>query len=115
MAGDGHSVHSSCMDRARRSALKQFALAGMAVSLARTVKAEDPHLSVKDPAARALGYVEEAAKVDAQKQQSYAAGQICENCLQLAGKDGASYRPCSVFPGKLVAARGWCSSWTPEI
>ncbi len=77
--------------------------------------AQAPHLDVKDPAAVAVGYVETAAKVDPKKYPTYAQGANCENCLQLQGAEGAAYRPCTLFPGKLVAAAGWCSAWTAEI
>jgi High potential iron-sulfur protein len=74
-----------------------------------------PHLDVKDPAAVAVGYVESAATVDPKKYPSYSQGSNCENCLQLQGAAGAGYRPCTLFPGKLVAAAGWCSAWAAEI
>jgi hypothetical protein len=77
--------------------------------------ATEPHLDVKDPAAVAVGYVEDAAKVDAKKYPDYTQGSSCENCLQLQGAAGAGYRPCTLFPGKLVAVAGWCSAWTAEI
>ena len=49
------------------------------------------------------------------KNPGYAPGSRCDNCLQLQGKAGDAYRPCGLFPGKLVSAGGWCKSWTPEI
>lgn len=76
---------------------------------------EPPTLDVKDPAAVALGYVENAGEVDAKKYPSYVKGSNCENCLQLQGKAGTHYRPCSLFPGKVVAVSGWCSGWTAEM
>ena len=45
----------------------------------------------------------------------YVAGSNCDNCLQLQGKPGNNYRPCSLFPGKFVAVSGWCSGWTAEM
>lgn len=37
--------------------------------------------------------------------------QYCSNCvLYAAGKDGKG--KCSLFPGKLVAEKGWCTSWS---
>jgi hypothetical protein len=72
-------------------------------------------LDVKDPAALALGYVESAAQVDVKKYPNYTQGSNCENCLQLQGSAGNNYRPCSLFPGKLVSVSGWCTAWTPEI
>jgi hypothetical protein len=76
---------------------------------------QPPHLDVKEPAAAAVGYVESAAKVDLKKYPTYSQGSSCENCLQLEGAAGAPYRPCTLFPGKLVAAAGWCSAWAAEI
>jgi hypothetical protein len=72
-------------------------------------------LDVKDPAAVALGYVENAAQVDAKKYPSFIQGSNCENCLQLKGKAGDNYRPCSTFNGKLVSVNGWCSAWAAEM
>lgn len=79
------------------------------------VGAEDAHLSPSDPKAMAVGYTEDAGTVDSKKYPAYAPGQTCENCLQLQGAAGASYRPCTLFPGKTVAASGWCSGWTVEL
>ena len=28
--------------------------------------------------------------------------------------DGDAWRPCQIFPGKLVNAKGWCSVWAPK-
>ncbi len=77
--------------------------------------AEAQKLDVKDPAAVALGYVEDASHFDSKKYPTYVKGSNCENCLQLQGKAGNDYRPCSTFGGKLVAVSGWCSGWTPEM
>jgi High potential iron-sulfur protein len=82
----------------------------------RPAAALDPApLDVKDPAAVQLGYVEDAARVDIKKYPTYAPGVNCANCLQLQGNAGEPYRPCLLFPGKLVNAKGWCAGWTPEI
>ncbi len=102
----------------RRALLKTLAIAaGSAVLLPvrRPQAAEPTHLNVKDPAAMALGYVEDASQVDLKKYPSYAKGSTCENCSQLQGAAGAAYRPCELFPGKVVAARGWCSGWAAEL
>lgn len=75
-----------------------------------------PHkLDIHDPAAAALGYTEHADTVDAKKYPAYTNGSTCENCLQLGGAAGSNYRPCNLFPGKLVAVGGWCSGWTAEM
>jgi hypothetical protein len=102
----------------RRTLVKNLSLgAGLSAALPwrPTRGAEPARLDVKDPAAIALGYVEKSAQVDAKKYPEYVKGSNCENCLQLQGSAGKSYRPCNLFPGKLVAAGGWCKSWTPEM
>jgi hypothetical protein len=102
----------------RRRLLTNLALAAGGAAVLPAIgaqAAELPHLDVKDPAAVKLGYVEKASSVDAKKFPSFEKGSSCENCAQLQGTAGAPYRPCDLFPGKLVAAAGWCSGWAPEI
>lgn len=102
----------------RRRLLRNLALAAGAATVLPVVRArgaEQAHLDVKDPAAVKLGYVEKAAAVDTKKFPGYEKGSSCENCSQLQGNAGAAYRPCTLFPGKLVATAGWCSGWAPEI
>jgi hypothetical protein len=102
----------------RRALVKNLSMAAVATALLRprqSQAAEPPHLDVKDPAALKLGYVENANQVDLKKYPSYSKGSNCENCLLLQGAGAAHYRPCNLFPGKLVSVSGWCSSWSAEI
>jgi High potential iron-sulfur protein len=102
----------------RRNMVKNFSVAaGICAALPWRLArgAEAARLDVKDPAAIALDYVENAAKVDTKKYPQYVPGSNCENCLQLQGTAGNNYRPCSLFPGKLVSVSGWCKGWTPEM
>ncbi|MGA9024752.1 MAG: high-potential iron-sulfur protein [Steroidobacteraceae bacterium] len=101
------------MHPTRRALLKSIALGAAALTVARA--GDTAHLDETDPAALALGYVEDAGRVNTAKNPGYAPGSRCDNCLQLQGKAGDAYRPCGLFPGKLVSAGGWCKSWTPEI
>jgi hypothetical protein len=106
------------MNVTRREVIKNLSLAaGLSAALPRhqAQSAEPARLDVKDPAAIAVGYVENAGQVDAKKYPAYAKGSNCENCLQLQGSAGANYRPCGLFPGKLVSVSGWCTAWAPEI
>jgi hypothetical protein len=106
------------MNISRRKALKNLGLAAgfsAALSWRPTRSAEPARLDVKDPAAIALGYVENVAQVDTKKYPAFVQGSNCENCLQLQGTAGNNYRPCSLFPGKLVSVSGWCKGWTPEM
>lgn len=58
-------------------------------------------LAEDDPMAMALGY----------KVTSEIAEQKCSNCQLYQGQDGDEAGPCAIFPGKQVAADGWCKSW----
>jgi len=75
-------------------------------------KAQDlPRLAVDDPTAVALAYVEDATS---STHALYEAGETCANCVQVQGEDGQPWRPCALFPGKSVAAGGWCSVWVQK-
>ncbi len=71
-------------------------------------------VSPSDPQARTLGYVPLASQADATQYKTYAPGQFCSNCALYAGKAGESSGPCPLFPGRLVSAQGWCSSWAKK-
>jgi long-subunit fatty acid transport protein len=71
-------------------------------------------LDPKDPAAVALAYHEDSTKVDPKKYPMHKPNQFCNNCLQLQGKAGEEYRPCNLFPKKLVHQRGWCKVWVKK-
>lgn len=88
------------------------------VAFAQAAKgAKLPMVSETDPTAKALGYYADATKVDTKKWPKRAgaegAKQLCSNCLLLNGgkvtTDPAA--PCTLFPNKLVASKGWCNSW----
>lgn len=68
----------------------------------------------KDPQAVALGYVHDAKKVVPASNPTYKPGQDCENCMQLVGKVGDEWRPCNIFPMKLVHKDGWCRVWVKK-
>lgn len=99
----------------RRALVEILSLGAAAAWSARVMSASPARLSVNDPQAVSLGYVEDAARADPKKFPSYVKGSTCENCLQLQGAAGQPYRPCATFGGKLVSITGWCSAWTPEI
>ncbi|MDO8248416.1 MAG: high-potential iron-sulfur protein [Rhodoferax sp.] len=70
-----------------------------------------PMLDEKEPAAVALGYVEDAARADKIKFKNYVAGSQCSDCGNYLGQSGDPAGACKIFPGKNVAAKGWCSAW----
>ena len=67
-------------------------------------------LDEQDPAAKAVVYQQDARKVDPRQFPNYRRGQSCATCA-LIEFGTAPLRGCSLFPGKLVAAAGWCSVW----
>ena len=109
---------SEPISQSRRDALKQFVLlcgAAGAMQAGRSAQAAGlPHLAATDPMAAALAYQEDAKKVDAKQFPTYKPDQVCSNCLQLQGTAGEAWRPCNLFPGKLVNSNGWCKSWAKK-
>ena len=65
----------------------------------------------KDPTAKALGYVANAATT---KDPAHKAGAVCSSCALFQGKAGDKQGPCSIFPGKAVASAGWCKSYVKK-
>ncbi|MEI6001889.1 high-potential iron-sulfur protein [Paraburkholderia bengalensis] len=90
---------------------------GCAVTLYATLAANrdaraDEKLNEADPAAKAVGYVADAAKVDKGHFPAYKAGQTCNNCSLFQGSPKDAWGGCTLFGTKQVAGGGWCSSYT---
>jgi hypothetical protein len=64
-----------------------------------------PLLSESDPAAKSEQYV-----ADAKQAKNAPPGALCSNCSIYGG--GTAQGTCTLFPGKLVKAAGWCKSWS---
>jgi hypothetical protein len=76
--------------------------------------ATGPMVDEKDPQAVALGYVADASKVDKAKHAKFEANQACANCQLYQGAADSQAGGCALFPGKQVAAKGWCSGYTKK-
>ncbi len=98
----------------RRVFMLQVAAASGTALLAGQAQAQAAMLSEKDAQAAALGYVADSTKVDAKKFPKHAATQLCSNCQVYAGKPADPAGPCAIFPGKLVASKGWCSAYVKK-
>ncbi len=95
--------------------LSAAAAAGCIIQPGREAKAQDlPHLTTDDAMAMAMKYTHDASSVDAAIRANPAAVQDCANCALVMGNDGDEWRPCQIFPGKAVNAKGWCSVWAPK-
>jgi hypothetical protein len=104
----------STVDRLSRRNLLQSLTLGLpllTVAAYQSVRAADASpLNPEDKDAKAVKYVEDATKAKGALPDS-----TCANCAVYQGKAGAATGPCQIFPGKLVKAAGWCSSWAPQI
>ena len=67
----------------------------------RALAADLPQVDPEDATAKALEYVHASTNPE----------QNCANCQLYTGEAGAEWGPCPIFPGKGVAAKGWCKSW----
>ncbi len=72
--------------------------------------ADAPLLSPDAPEAKAVKYVEDAARA-----KGAIPGSTCANCALYQGKNGSVNGACQIFAGKQVKAAGWCSSWAPQM
>ena len=100
----------------RRWALRSLLVActgGLALLRSPALRAEAtnrPLLRPDEPVAKAIGYVEIAAKVDVTANPSYRRGQSCTTCAYV-DRSTAKQRGCSLVPGRTVLPTGWCQRW----
>jgi High potential iron-sulfur protein len=95
--------------------LSAVAAAGCFVRPGTPVQAQDlPQLAEDDPMAVSLKYTHDASSVDPATRSNAAPDQHCANCALIQGEEGEPWRPCQIFPGKLINANGWCSVWAPK-
>lgn len=95
--------------------LSAAAAAGAMVIPGKEAQAQDmPKVEESEAMAQAMKYVHDASTVDPASRANPAAEQNCANCALVQGADGEEWRPCQIFPGKLVAAAGWCTVWAPK-
>lgn len=102
------------MKSSRRTFLITSLGAASALALSRQVLADQPKVAESDPTAQALGYKEDATKVDKAKYAKYKAGEQCNNCSFFQGKPTDVYAPCPMFGGKQVKGTGWCSAYNKK-
>ena len=97
----------------RRGFLAAVVGVAVAATLSPAARADDlPPLAESDPTASALGYKEDATKVDAGKFPQHKPEQTCAKCSFYQGTGPRA--PCTLFPGKSVAGPGWCSAFAPK-
>jgi hypothetical protein len=74
-----------------------------------------PQLSPNDPAAKTIGYTEDASKVDPKKEPLFKPNSRCTNCtfFQVAQAKGEN-APCTIFANQMVVGKGWCRAWSAK-
>jgi High potential iron-sulfur protein len=103
----------------RRSIVKGGLIAGAMLPMAGLISrnaaaAALPPLDPGDPTAKALGFVNDASKVDAKAYPTFKPGQKCGTCAQYQGKTGDATAACTIFAGKSVPQGGWCQVWAQK-
>ncbi|MFT7528856.1 MAG: hypothetical protein ACI9LY_004022 [Arenicella sp.] len=99
------------LDRRKFGKIAAFSIA--AIPLLVNAQPEDKKLAEDDPMAVALGYKENSTEVDSQKYSNHADAQLCSGCSLYVASDDA-WGGCAIFPGKLVAANGWCTAYAAK-
>lgn len=104
----------------RRQFLRTAAIAAVAAPIAFKLIARPaaaastkPPLPLDNPQAMALGYIEDATKVDKAKHANFKEGSDCNNCQFHQGETG-EWVDCMLFPANAVAGAGWCVSWAAK-
>jgi hypothetical protein len=91
-------------DKGRRAILKGLVgIPVLAIAGLQSTTSYAAMLTADDPTAKALSYTD----------KSTMEGKSCSNCMLYQGGTAAS-GPCPIFPGKEVAATGWCKSWAAK-
>jgi High potential iron-sulfur protein len=103
----------------RRSIVKSGFIAGALLPVVGLVSrnaaaAALPPLDPNDPTAKALGFVNDASKVDIKTHPTFKPSQKCSTCAQFQGKAGDATAACTIFAGKSVPEGGWCQVWAQK-
>lgn len=103
----------------RRSIVKSGIIAGALLPVVglgsrNAAAAALPPLDPNDPTAKALGFVNDATKVDSKTHPTFKPGQKCSTCAQFQGNAGDATAACTIFAGKSVPGGGWCQVWVQK-
>jgi hypothetical protein len=98
----------------RRQFILTLVPAAIALGTATSAQAQAAKVDENDPAAKGIGYKNDATKVDAAKYPSYAKGKVCGGCQLFQGKAGEPWGACPIVGNKLVNANGWCTAWVKK-
>ena len=108
-----HQLKDKVMKTRRQFMLGTFSGA-VTFGFAAFANAQASHVEENSPAAMALGYKQDATKVDSKKYLTYAAGRNCGSCTLFQDKAGDTWAACGALGGKQVNAKGWCIAWAKK-
>ena len=101
----------------RRRFLSRIALGAAAlpfINLAPAQAADLPHLSPDDPTAKALGYTNDASKLDPKTETAFKPGSACAKCALYTAPASGDWGACGAFAGKAVNKGGWCRAFAAK-
>lgn len=99
----------------RRTFVVYSTLGAAGLMTAGLTQAQPAMLLESNSQAKALGYREDSGKVISASFPKYVAGQKCAGCQMFrTPQAGAATGSCAIFPGKLVAAEGWCDAFVQK-
>lgn len=102
------------MQYSRRNFLIVTAAVASSLTIARHAGAQPNLVQESDANAQALGYKTDASHVDRAKYPKFQPGEACANCQFFQAKAGDATAPCTIFGGKQVYAKGWCSAYVKK-
>lgn len=102
------------MDNRRRTLLFVAPAVALGLAVGRDAMAQ-AKLTESDPTAAALGYKEDASKVDTTKFKNIVKGSNCSNCNFYQGAPTAPSAPCTALGGKIAMGKGWCAAWVKKV
>jgi hypothetical protein len=91
----------SNLDRRNFLKLSACSLVGITMGGVSLQALAEEQIKLDDPLAVAMKYVH----------KSTVEGSSCSNCAHIKGDATAEWRPCNIFPAKLVNNNGWCAAW----
>jgi high potential iron-sulfur protein len=112
------AVPNSTQQLSRRSFLRRWALGTLSLPFlcVLSARADDPpQLNPNNPAAKTIGYTEDASNVDPKKEPLFKPKSRCSNCtfFQTAQAKGEN-APCTIFANQIVVGKGWCRAWSAK-
>ncbi len=70
-------------------------------------------VSESDPVASAIGFKHNPKDVDKKKYPQFKTGQSCDSCA-LYVSTNKEWGKCQMLTNGVVAAKGWCGSWSKK-